>query len=166
MAAAQQAFTFQKVRRRESCSLLPFRGMYRSDDEEWLGLRLMRTVLAVLLAVCMAVFPVAIRQAVASTGHSHAPGTHAHEALDGTAHADVSAPHEDDTLEHEHAASHGQDEGSSSSCCGTTTCHAFQVSSSPALGARLPLIGVVQVACDHQVPSVFPGRLDRPPRTA
>jgi hypothetical protein len=111
----------------------------------------------------MAVFPVAMPQAAASTGHNHASGAHEHEAPDGT--ADVSAPHEDDTLEHEHAASHDQDEGSSSSCCGTTTCHAFQVSSSPALGARLPLIGVVQVACDHQVPGVFPGRLERPPRT-
>ncbi len=163
MAAAQQALNFPKARRRGVLFAPAFRGMYRSGDEGWAGLRLMRTILVVLLAVSMAVFPVAMPQAAASTGHNHASGAHEHEAPDGT--ADVSAPHEDDTLEHEHAASHDQDEGSSSSCCGTTTCHAFQVSSSPALGARLPLIGVVQVACDHQVPSVFPGRLERPPRT-
>lgn len=124
----------------------------------------MRTILAALLAVCMAVFPVAMPQAAALSGHSHASAAHTHEALDGSAHVDASALHDDRIVQHEHAASHDEEEGGSS-CCGTTACHAFQVSSLPALGVRLSLIGVVQVACDHQVPGIFSGRLDRPPRT-
>ena len=125
-------------------------------------MRLIRTVFAALLAVCMAVFPVAMPQAAALTGHAHGSASHTH---DGPTDTDVSALHEHDTVEHEHAASHHGDEEGGSACCGSTACHAFQISSLPALGVRLSLIDVVQVACDHQVPSIPSGRLDRPPRT-
>ena len=126
-------------------------------------MRLMCTVIATLLAVCMAVFPVAMPQAAALTGHAHGSASHTHDDPTDT---DVSALHDCDTIEHKHVASHHGDEEGSSSCCGTTACHAFQISSLPALSVRLSLIGVIQVACYHQVPGVSSGRLDRPPRTA
>ena len=136
--------------------------MYRGSDEEQPVLRLVRTIIAALLAVCMAVFPVAMPHAAALMGHAHTSASHTH---DGPTNADVSALHDCDPVEHEHAASPAGEEEGGPSCCGTTACHAFQVSSFPALGVRLTLIGVVQVACEHQVPGVPSGRLDRPPRT-
>ena len=136
--------------------------MYRGSDEEQPVLRLMRKVMAALLAVCMAVFPIAMPRAAALMGHSHDSASHSQH---GPTNADVSARHDCDPVEHKPAAPHEGDEEGRSSCCGTTACHAFQISSLPALGVRLSSIGVVQVACDHQVPDVSSGRLDRPPRT-
>lgn len=160
MAVKQQVDVSLKVRPRMILFPSGLSWNVPASDEELPGLRLMRTVVAALLALCMAVFPVAMPQAAASKGHGHGSAVH---AQDGHAHG--SATHDHDIVEHEHAASHDGDEESSSACCGTTTCHAFQISSLPTLGARLSLIGVVQVAYDHQVPGVFSGRLDRPPRT-
>jgi uncharacterized protein involved in copper resistance len=139
-------------------------GYVGPDDEEQPGLRLMRTFIASLLAVCMAVFPVAMPRAAALSAHSHAAVSHVHDAFEGATHANASALDLDD-VEHEHAVPPDQDEGGSHACCGTTTCHAFRVSGFPVIGGRLSLIGIVWFVCDHQVPSVFSGRLDRPPRT-
>lgn len=124
-------------------------------------MRLMDRIIAALLTICMAVFPIAMPQAVAWAGHSQAEAHAGHVA-------DVSDPRRhdavSDTAGHEHASHHGEtDDGQS--CCGTVTCHAFQVSGAPSVATQLRLVGVVEIFADPQVAEVVSGRLDRPPRT-
>lgn len=125
--------------------------------------------MAALLAVCMAVFPIAMPQASAVAGHSHTETSVVHDH-DHSSVAAAAIPAPDDEVSsavaghHEHA-SHEGPSSDGKTCCGTMTCHVFQVSHAPALATRLPLTGVVQVTCDQQVTKAAPGRLDRPPRT-
>lgn len=158
-----------KVRGREALFDTVVRGMYSRYDEEQPDLWLMRTIIAALLAVCMAIFPIAMPQAAALAGHSHqaVPVDHTHEKLNleqASVHCEDAAVGVTSANEHG-TASGDHDGGDGSSCCGTTACHPFQVISTLTIGARLPVIGVVQVTRDHQVSGVFSGRLDRPPRT-
>lgn len=135
-------------------------------------MRLMRPILAALLAVCIAIFPIAMPRAAAMAGHSHqtASAAHAHEAS-GHAHEHASASSENGgahlavIAEHDAHASDGEASGDGPSCCGTTTCHSFQTSSPPMLCKRLPVMALVEAVNDHQVQGLVSGRLDRPPRT-
>lgn len=130
-------------------------------------MHLTRTILAVLLAVCVVAFPVAMPWAAASTVQ-----VHAHETSSGHAHAS-SADHSSDAVDvvsgidgrHEHASG-GESGTAPAPCCGTVMCHAFQVSYPPVVVQRSPLTGPARVVQDQQVTWSLTDRLDRPPRTA
>jgi len=127
-------------------------------------LRLVDTVLALMLAVCLAVFPIAMPRAMAVAGHGHAVAAHHPQAAEaGDEHACASA--EIDVADRHQHPSHDPDGRDGPPCCGTMACHALQASSVPALGAPPTTIRVVHVTRDQQIAGVLSGRLDRPPRT-
>lgn len=134
-------------------------------------MRAMQPIIVALLAVCMAIFPIAMPRAAVTAGHSHeTTAAHAHEALGHDhRHASVTSPDSEVDLaavaEHDPHASHGEETGNGLSCCGTTTCHSFQTSSPPVLCKRLPAMLRVEASNDPQVRSLVAGRRDKPPRT-
>ncbi len=131
-------------------------------------MQVMRTIIAALLAACMAIFPIAMPQASALAGHSHTSAATADartaDVIDAAGHAHL-CDEASDAAHHEHA-SHNGNPDNGQTCCGSMTCHAFQVSAAPSLVTRLRLSGVVHISRDQQVALTFSGRLDRPPRTA
>jgi hypothetical protein len=128
----------------------------------------MGTIIVALLAFTMAIFPIAVPQAAASTGHPHAAtaGTgHTHAVLDGEHdHAHATASHGTDLSA---SADHGQGAHDCSGpvCCSMGTCHAFQASVLPDLSS--PAASTIPVALpgDEQVEGITAGGLDKPPRT-
>jgi hypothetical protein len=138
-------------------------GVTHKGVENWSVrvLGLVRTIVAALIAVCVAIFPIAMPRAAALTDVGGMSVSH-----QAAAHSDEHAVlgEHSEAAHHEHA-SHGHSDGNESSCCGTTACHAFQVSAGPSVSALRRLIGPIRIACDQQVAEALPGRLDRPPRT-
>jgi len=134
-------------------------------------LRLLGTIVAALLAITMAIFPVGMPQAAASTGHSHAA------LAAGHSHAGGSAPHHDEAAGlqavcHSSAVQSDCDRNPAdphdhgdANCCGGLGCHSFQVSSAPIISSPITSRILIAVAGDEQVSGIAPGRLDRPPRT-
>jgi hypothetical protein len=123
-------------------------------------LRLMGPLIAVLLAVTMAIFPISIPRAAALSGHGHAAefGTHTHDE------AGISRDHESPAPCGDHHGSGKHDVGSPG-CCGMGVCHAFQVSAAPDLLSPQVTAASIVLSADEQVRGVTPGSLDRPPRT-
>ena len=130
-------------------------------------LPLMRSFVAALIAVAMAIFPITGSRSAALGGHDHhlaALVTHVHgssaaapcldEAADlhATAHAD-GVPDE---------PSHGN---AGQSCCGSMACHFFALSAAPGVFTPLAVPAPLSVTRDEQVAGVFSGRIERPPRT-
>jgi len=135
-------------------------------------LRLLGTLIVALLAFTMAIFPISVPRAAASTGHQHAlyadaGHEHAHE------HADVG--------DHDHgnvltssgvtvAAYVSDHDGNSKDCtgvvcCSMGTCHAFQASEQPSLYSPAASQIPMAMAGDEQVGGITAGGLERPPRT-
>jgi hypothetical protein len=123
-------------------------------------LRLMGPIIAVLLAITLAIFPISMRQAAALGSHEHHVGTS--EIL----HQDAAA-----AGDHDHSAScdtcgghePGSEHGKSSACCGMTVCHAFEVSTAPLISPRYSASRAAWTR-DEQVGDSLSGRIDRPPR--
>jgi hypothetical protein len=143
-------------------------------------LQRMRAIIAVILAVSMAIFPIAMPQAAAMTGgHHRAAATahdHHHDASSATVshndHGNFGASRDcvnDRVGESHHGAScqqHAETNGSGdASCCGTIACHAFQLTASPAVCMPVAVSSPLAVPGEEQVTGDFYGRIDRPPRT-
>ena len=123
-------------------------------------MRPMGPIIAVLLAITMAIFPISMPRAAVLGGHGHA------------ATLDASHSHDEASVPHHHGASvtcgaHGSShhDAGSPGCCGMTVCHAFQVSAAPDVLSPIVRTTSVAVSQDEQVEGVTPGGLDRPPRT-
>lgn len=132
-------------------------------------MRLVKALLALMLATSMTMFPIAIQKAAASVGHHQAgvvPHSHHGAATatmvceDGSSNGAVAA--DTCTHSHDHASSH-KDGGSV--CCGSVALHGFGISAAPNLS--VPVAYGVKRACfrDEQTARIFSVRLDRPPRT-
>jgi hypothetical protein len=136
-------------------------------------LRLMESIIAVLLAITMAVFPITMPHTAAMPGVGHHPvidvqsdGAPAsdHEHLDRHDHAEAVGSC-DPASASTSGAHESSCEGSTSACCGIGMCHAFQVSAAPLVdGPDLSAVTMVPPG-DEQVDGTLSGRLDRPPRT-
>jgi hypothetical protein len=122
-------------------------------------LRLMGPIIAVLLAITMAIFPISMPRAAAPGVHGHALTleTHTHDGVG------LSCDHGASVTCGDHeSANHDAD---SPSCCGMTVCHAFQISAAPDVLTPCMRVTSVSVSGDEQVGGITPGGLDRPPRT-
>jgi hypothetical protein len=137
-------------------------------------LRLMDPIIAVLLAITMAIFPISMPRAAAF-------GEHGHAAAVEIVHEDVAVAADHHANHHDHAdmvascdlaavGVCGQPEsnshdGATSACCGIGFCHAFQPSVAPPVFSPYLSAVPMSLARDEQVEGAFLGRLDRPPRT-
>jgi hypothetical protein len=120
----------------------------------------MGPIIAVLLAITMAIFPISMPRAAALGGHDHAAVLEGdHGAAAEAVHHDVSTG--DDCLDH----SGGSHDGSGLPCCGMGACHAFEMTVAPDVHSPVTSAVPLAIIGDEQVASVTPGRLDRPPRT-
>jgi hypothetical protein len=123
-------------------------------------LRLMDHIIAVLLAITMAIFPISVGQAAAVKGSEHAVALDAHHTHDEalvTCDSSVAA-----TCSDHHTGNH---DGTSPGCCGIGVCHAFQASAAPAVYSPHRSAVLMALTRDEQVDGIVSGRLDRPPRT-
>jgi hypothetical protein len=117
-------------------------------------------IIAVLLAITMAIFPISVGQAAAVKGSEHVVALDAHHPLDealATPDGIVAG-----TCSDHHTGNH---DGTSPGCCGIGICHAFQVSAAPAVYSPHRSAVLMALAGDEQVDGIVSGRLDRPPRT-
>jgi hypothetical protein len=126
----------------------------------------------------MAIFPISVPQAAASTGHVHAAmaaghphavtarAGHTRAAFDGD-HGHVHEPATSHDIALEASADHGQDphECSGPVCCSMGTCHAFQAIALPDLFSPAASIVPMAFPGDEQVEGITAGGLDKPPRT-
>jgi hypothetical protein len=132
----------------------------------------MGTIIVALLAFTMAIFPISMPRAAASTVHVHAAqaAKHAHDDSAHSHHgkdARLGAPCHHGLgaapgCDRHDGASHGQD---GSNCCGGMGCHSFQVSAAPIISSPVASPTPLAIAGDEQVAGIVAGRLDRPPRT-
>ena len=130
-------------------------------------MRLTRAIIAVLLAVSMAMFPISMPQAAAmKAGHHGAQAAHPHVHDHGSARAchdgDAGLIGSDRSACHEHPDA---DAKGDTLCCGSIVCHVFQVSVAPGLYTPIARSISLAIAVEEQVPSAFLGRIERPPRT-
>jgi hypothetical protein len=134
----------------------------------------MGPIIAVLLAITMAIFPISMPRAAAFGEHGHGAAVeivHENVAVAADHHADHH-DHADMVASCDPAAVGvcGQPEpsshdGTSAACCGIGFCHAFQPSAAPPLFAPYLSAAPMALARDEQVEGAFAGCLDRPPRT-
>jgi hypothetical protein len=141
-------------------------------------LQRMRVIIAVILAISMAIFPIAMPQTAAMTGGHHGAAAatahdHDHDASSATHH-----DHDLDALldcvndrvgdSHHGASCHqqaGVDGSGDAFCCGSIACHAFQLTASPTVYVPLAVSSGLALSGEEQVTGDFFGRIDRPPRT-
>lgn len=128
----------------------------------------MRSVVAALLAVSMAIFPISIPQAAAvgspEVGHHHAATA---EAPHGRAHASVDCKNvsvDGVTIAGECSPQQRADYATGQDCC-NMVCHFFQLSAAPAVAVPVGALVTLAMVGDEQVSGPSPSRLDRPPRT-
>ncbi|WP_046867842.1 hypothetical protein [Microvirga massiliensis] len=123
---------------------------------------MMGRVIAVLLAITMAIFPISMPRAAMPGGHHHAAALEGdHGTADG-----VSAMHHhvsDDGDCRDHFG--GLHDGSGAPCCGMGACHAFEMAVAPDVSSPVTAAVPLAIVADGQVDGTIPGRLDRPPRT-
>jgi hypothetical protein len=145
------------------------------------GLQRMRAIIAVILAVSLAIFPIAMPQAAVMAGGHHGAATatvhdhHHHDASSATVthhdHGNVHASFDcmnDHVSDRHHGASchHAETDSSSDAfCCGNIACHAFQLTASPIVYVPSRSSSGPVVSGEEQIPGDFVGRIDRPPRT-
>ena len=134
----------------------------------------MGSLIAVLLAITMAVFPISMPWAAALQGHGHvwpvavlhedaaAPAATLEHAADHD-HAGIATydPASVGGCEEQESSSH---HGANPACCGMSMCHAFQVSTAALVSSPYCSSAPMALARDEQVGGALPGRLDRPPR--
>jgi len=139
-----------------------FHGTHPIRVTRSIPLRLVGPIIAVLLAITMAIFPISVPHAAVSGVHNHA-AAHGHDHQEHAVEASVSCDHQ--VVEGQHSEHEGTPDGAGSSCCSIGGCHAVHVS----LVAGLPSPAVAPlpsaISGDEQVDGVISGRLDRPPRT-
>ena len=130
-------------------------------------MRLTSTIIAIFLALSMAIFPISMARAAAMVGHSHAGMTSGAEHVGH--HTQVASPdaHCASIAGADDHASPSDEGGqqSSASCCGMGACHAFQMSSAPAVSTPASIAHLLQAPGHEQVTGAFSVRIDRPPRT-
>jgi hypothetical protein len=120
----------------------------------------MDAIIAGLLALTMAIFPISMPRAAASNGPEHSFTLDTHHTHDDVlascdqAFAIVCGDH-----------GSGNHDSSGSNCCGVGVCHAFEVSAAPDVHWPYATAAPMAIAGDEQVEGVNSGRLDRPPRT-
>lgn len=129
-------------------------------------MRLVRTIIALLLAVSLGIIPVALPQAFATTGASHVMMP---EAPDDTSDA-VSCADEDHAVDQAAAAEDQPvpDLGKhrhAGKCC-KQACHALSVAAGPPASTEPPWKLVLNAMVDQQVTGSFTDRIDRPPKRA
>jgi hypothetical protein len=122
-------------------------------------LRLMGPIIAVVLAITMAIFPIPMPRAAAWHGPQDAVMLGSHHTHDG---ASVSCDDASPVAcgDHEHGT---RDTGPG--CCGVGMCHAFQVSGAPDVHSPDACAVPMAIVGDEQVAGLVSGRLDRPPRS-
>ena len=129
-------------------------------------LRLTRAIIAALLAVSMAIFPISMPQAAMKASHHGAQAAHSHvhdhAAAQACLEGDSGVIGGDRSACHEHPDADGKGD---TLCCGSIVCHVFQVSVAADLYTPIARSISLAVAVEEQVPSAFIGRIERPPRT-
>jgi hypothetical protein len=127
------------------------------------GLGLSRFIVAVL-AIALAVFPIAGARGVAHVGHQPELGATAHHSqpADAASHdASVEMAFDaHDCSSNEHGKQHP-----ATGCCDMGACHALAFVASIIVAGPAPFGSSVVVWGDEQVRGEFSFRLDRPPRT-
>lgn len=121
-------------------------------------MRLMAPIIAVLLAITMAIFPISMPRAAASGAHRSPVTLDTHHAHGN---AEVSCDHEVSVT----CGDHEGETHEASGCCGMSVCHAFQVSAAPAALCRQVTMTSITGIKDEQVWGITPCGFDRPPRT-
>lgn len=123
-------------------------------------MRLMGTIIAVLLAIIMAVFPISMPQAAVSAGHQHGAMHSGHGHGDRA--AKVSCDNR--TLVAGETGNQNSHDAGGQICCSMGSCHALQAGTVPTLHLPAPTVIPAATTGDEQVDDIIPGRLDRPPR--
>ena len=120
-----------------------------------------------VLAICVAMLPIATAQAAALMLDHHAGAAHDHgdEAAGSDCHdlpTGMSASSDESAASHEQTSHDGE---GSAFCCGSIACHAFGVSVAPTVS--VPAIFAIKHAArsDQQTSGTPSARIDRPPRT-
>lgn len=135
----------------------------------------MRVVIAALVAVSLAIFPIATAPAagIGIDGGRHGlAGLEHHDnaaaGLDDFHHGKVGASHACDAGEPAASSPAGDpaaDAQCAAVCCGGMACHFFQVSSVPPISAPPAEPSGLAVPGEEQLAGTVPDQLDRPPRT-
>jgi hypothetical protein len=133
----------------------------------------MSLIMAALLAITMAIVPIAtsraaapgVLPAVAVSSTSQMPGSHEH-AAQGHGHGDASLAHgvavaQPDCDGHEPASHHAD----GADCCSMGACHALQVSLIAGVFSPARTATALGAVGDEQVGGIVVGQLDRPPRS-
>jgi hypothetical protein len=137
--------------------------------------RVMSPIIAVLLAITMAVFPISMPRAAAFGQHGHAQTAKVvqdeaasaadHQNAGDHGHADTVASCDPAVLGGCSEPQPSSHDGTTPACCGAGMCHAFEVSAAPAVFSPHLSPGPTVQTGDEQVDEAVSGRLDRPPRT-
>ena len=126
-------------------------------------MRLVSTMIAVLFALSLAIFPISGMRSAAVMGHHHQHSAGAHHAsahsLPGELAADELASATDDCSSHK--APHGKQTG----CCDMGACHAFTVAPLATFAYSALLMGSIADRRDEQARGELSARIERPPRT-
>ena len=127
----------------------------------------MRAIVVLLLAISLAIFPVAMPHATVSGSHHGASAVHEHEHRAGNTSAacENEASFEELPMASVCNGQFGTSDRAAASCCGTVACHAFQVSAAPMLYVPFARPLARALPEEQQVTGLFSGRLERPPRT-
>lgn len=120
-------------------------------------MRRVSPIIALLLAIAMAVFPLAMPQAAGRMEAGHGVELSAEQGFD---HSEAC----DDSMESGPSHHQGSD-SQNAGCCGMGACHVFQVSSGQDSFLPLSIPALLKISQDEQVTAPASGRLDRPPRT-
>jgi hypothetical protein len=139
----------------------PFRETYSVLMKWSASLRLIGTIIAVVLAITMAIFPISMPRAAVPSGHHHGAmhsghGHHDHAAMPTCDHR---------TVAHDETGDQSSHDAGGQVCCSMGACHAFQVGTVPALHVPSPEAISVAANGDEQVNDVISSRLDRPPKS-
>jgi hypothetical protein len=139
---------------------------YQPVEPERPALRLTSTIIAVVLALSMAIFPISgARSAAAmSNHHHHDHGAVAHHAPDHTLATDH-APDQVATATDD-CSGHKSRSGKQTGCCDMGVCHAFTAAPWATSADMASLVETVGDYGDEQVRGELSVRIDRPPRTA
>lgn len=130
-------------------------------------------VIAALVAVSMAIFPIGMGPAAGLVGgqHGFAGAGHHDVAVAGVqdhhpGKADASQACDADEAEALGAAGESAPDAQSAAfCCGGTACHFFQLSSVPPVLTPPTRPLALAAAGEEQLAGTVPDQLDRPPRT-
>lgn len=137
----------------------------------------MRAIIAALVAVSMAIFPISMAPAavpggghhgVPGVGHHGPSGAGVHDHDHGRVVASVACDVDGAGVMADRQACHpdaGSDGQSAAFCCGGLACHFFHVSAAPALSAPAAKPLSLAALGEEQVASALSDRLDRPPRS-